>query len=126
MYGLGHMRSRAALKEADLEGQGFRTFLDAAAAWVSHVLTRRIPRRLDGGHDPNRIYGFLNCAEDVFSCQVGGRVGGWSGGLRAAAQLGGPACLCMPAAQSQASVPSAVIVMLPGGVLGGPSGGVLS
>lgn len=71
VYGLGHMRSRAALKEADLEGQGFRTFMEAAAAWVSHVLTRRIPRRLDGGQDPNRIYSFLGRAEDVFSCQVG-------------------------------------------------------
>ncbi len=65
------MRSRAALKEADLlEDNGFRAFLEAAAAWVGHVLTHRISCHLDGSQDPPCVYDYLSRAEDVFSCQV--------------------------------------------------------
>jgi hypothetical protein len=71
VYGLGNMKSRGALREGDLGGEGVASFMDAAAAWVSCVLTRRLVRQLDGPLEPARIFGYLSRAEDVFSCQVG-------------------------------------------------------
>jgi hypothetical protein len=105
VYGVGHMRSRGALREADVGRKGVASILDAAAAWVSCVLTRRLVRQLDGPMEATRVYAYLSRAEDVFSCQVGRqgrqrrggdwlcagcrRRPGWAGPC---AQLSSPAC----------------------------------